>query len=481
MVLGLPIPFSNLGMIIPEVLLPFNGTEKNDTENDGYSGRVTTEFLMALRINAEQIHNYLTTYAQYSGDFPMEKLTLFGESYRRAVALHQGILGKTGEVSMEDLTLVANEYVAYMKEVKRMCQSIWAKFDNSSITLGLCLLFLVVVISPFMLLDVGHAVSSLHCSIPTGLKTGLVMGGISMLFSKVDLSWQGLLSVLANFSLATLSSMIFIFLWSSRNIIIKSIYNLRNCLFGLNFVQLLAFALTALYSISMLSNSFILYEADMLAFFIQSITFCFAVRTLQRELEFSGQVSFSLLKKIGPHLLLMLCVRLSKLFYACRDLQLQDGCESTTFVLSLASASEFLGSLSIWRCLASSVGVILIPVILIVYLRRSKEHKFLSQYLIMAYELGFPISALCVVINWKIQNLPQTSLLSLDPWEHVTAPWIVYLTTIVIIVLCILCPFKLSLSTMSCEDLPVDKSPEMRLEVLLIDLSLLIKDIPSKS
>jgi len=115
LVLGLPIPFSNLGTAIPEVFLPYNkkpdsgnsqdgGSNSQDgggnsqdgggnsqdggakekassakeqdkisgSVSNGFGGRVTLDFLKALRANAEQLHTYLVTYARYSDDFPAE-------------------------------------------------------------------------------------------------------------------------------------------------------------------------------------------------------------------------------------------------------------------------------------------------------------------------------------------------------------------------------------------------------------------------
>lgn len=446
--LGLPIPFSNLGRVISEVVLPFTETDRNEetTTNNGYGGRASLEFLTALRINAEQIHNYLVTYAQYSGDFPPDDFISLQNSYGNTLKSHQEILETVDDgrkPSKEDLTRVAEEYVAYMEEVRRMCHSIWAKFDNVPIAQGLFLLTLTIVVSPIILLDVDRAILSLHSSVLFGLKAGLVITVISILFTGISVS---LLSVLVNFAFVSLVLTLFIFLWRFRDVIVKSLIYLRHSLLyfpmRINYLQLLALMVVVLHAASMFSNSFILYEADMLVLFIQSLTLCFAVRALKEASEIRPVTAFSLLKSVVPHVILMVCVRLSKVFYACRDLQLQDGCEPTSFILALASATDSLGSLAKWRFIASIVAILLIPMAFIIHLRRRESHVYLSRRLVVAYELGFILCGLSVSIHWWIQSLPQSTLVSMPHWQHLLPPWIVYTTAIAIVCICILHPFK---------------------------------------
>lgn len=454
MALGLPIPFSNLGMIIPEVFLPFSKTGNReavggDSDGDGYSGRVTSEFLMALRTNAEQIHNYLATYSQYSGDFSTDTLHMLEDGFGLALGLHQRLLETEGgrEPSQRELTYIATKYITYMKEVKAMCQRIWAKFDDVPMVLGFSLLFPAVVTSLLMLVDVNKATLYLRHSAVTGLKAGIILTSISLIFTGIETSFFGFLILVTNYLLFSLLSIIFVFIWNFKDVLIKLLTHIQlgisSFMHQFDFLKLLALVVILLYALSMLSNSFILYEADMLAFFIQSLVLFFAVRNVQKELrgnKIAGRVS--LLKSVIPHLLLMVCIRVSKLFYACRDLQLQDGCESTTFILPLASAAEFLGPLAKWRLVISSLAVVLTPIALIVYLQRSDNYRFLSSSLVAVIKFGFPVSSVCVVIYWVIQTFPRSTLLSLAHWQHVLPPQIVYVITATIIVLCVVYPFK---------------------------------------
>lgn len=465
MAVGLPIPFSNLGMLIPEVLLPHsnNDVARSNGSSDGFSGRVTLEFLTGLRINAEQIHHYLSTYAQYSQDFPAETFRVLEGKFERVSLEHKKLGAAGGEVSQDELTYVAREYIAYMREVKAMCHSIWAKFDGLLMMQGLVLLALTVVTTPLMLLDIGKASLALHGSLHVGLVTGLVGTAVSASFAGVDKSPFGVVILLGNFALVFLMTTIFVFAWKFRDVVLQSALRVRlfrTLLLGVNLQCVLSVIVVLLHAVSMLSNSFVLYEADMLAFFIQSLVCGFALRTVRKELRSDGVSSTALLKSVLPHVILMACVRSSKLFYACRDLQIQDGCEATTFILSLASAWEFLGdNLSICRFLLSVLAVLSVPAAILVYLWRSVSHKSLNPSLLTACGLGFPVCVLCVLTHWLLEASHSLSL-SLTHWQHVAAPRTVYAISAVIITLCLARPFK-RLPPPSCED-PVHTYPEVK-------------------
>ncbi len=473
---GLPIPFSNLGMLIPEVLLPYEesedeggsrneasdaGDERERSVSDGYGGRVTPELLNALRTNAEQIHTYLMTYAEYSQDFPTGTFNSLKEKYESVLSQHEEFVRSPGRViSQFNLTSIANEYFGYMREVKSMCQSVWAKFDELPMTKGLFLLFLVVATTPIMLLDVDNSSLSLNLSFP-GLKTCLLLAVLSLVVSNVEISLFGVLVLLFNFVFISLISTILVFLWKFRYFAVRALSRLKwPALFEVNFIQVLAVSLLVLYAVSMLSNSFILYEADMLAFFVQSLVLCFTLRALRLELlnqRITGKrtIYSSLVKKILPHFLLMCCVRLSKLFYACRDLQIQDGCESTSFIMPLTSAAEHLGFFSYARFVASVSSLLSIPAGVLIILWKSGYSKLLSGGLVAVCRVGFPLSVVGVVVQWIVQSLPHDAFLSLPHWQHLTPPWVVYVFSAVIVTLCVANPFRVPLLLVNSED-PVE-------------------------
>ena len=492
LVLGLPIPFSNLGTLIPDVLLPYRKPEKGDKqksrddrrggggggggakEESGiedstsevvYGGRVTLDFLNALKANAEQLHTYLVTYAQYSGDFPAEDFAALEKKFNSVVEEHQRLLdGLRGEkgtmhLSQQRLTEVAGDYISYTKSVKRMCAQVWAKFDDTPIRQGLFLLAVSVVVSTVMLLDVHEATSIIRLSLPVGLAVGAIFGVILLSVTGIEFSLLGLLVALLNVAFACLLTVLAVFLLKFRSAVSRALFLLldRLCrvpqgLLGvlqkLNVVQVLAVSLVAIHSLCMFSNSFVLYEADMLAFFIQTLVTCLAIRALHIDFtnssksKESGLSLTTILVSLAPYLTLMVCVRLSKAFYSCRDLQLQDGCYSTSFLQGLASAGDSLGSLAHWRLAASCLAVAAVPLGFVLLLRWTGVRSLLSKRLALLCEVGLALCVVCVVVHWNLQALPRSSRLALNPWQLTAPPLMAYFVVTVVIVAAILWPFQ---------------------------------------
>ena len=457
-------------MVIPEVFLPYLPGHRADSEppvENGYEGRVTPEFLTALKINAEQLQLYLATYVQYSDDFPSKVYQLLEEKLHRAIHLHEAIqIQRDGRIMQEDLTDAASAYVQYMKDVKAMCQSVWAKFDGTSINKGLFLLTLSVCVTILSLLNVEQSVRSLKKSARTGFSIGTMLsfGSVLLERNQLELSLNGLTLVIMPLSFYSLTIISLLYLWNvgykSLNWLrfVTSWRNISSFVVRVSFVNAVAIVTMLLYSISLLSNSFIVYEGDMVVFFVQTMAACFAMGKLRREfLESKWQrnapqhLTKRILKTFAPFVLLMVCVRATKLFHSCRDSQ--DGCESTTFILALPTASEFVGgTLAKCRFLVSCLAVGSVPLTLAVFLSRNRATRLLNAWLVTGVQFGYPAAVLCMAGFWALQALSQSRLEGLPHWQHVVLPWAVYCIAITAIGFCVIKPFKKHAKTLVCED-----------------------------
>ncbi|KAI8614288.1 alkaline-phosphatase-like protein, partial [Chytriomyces sp. MP71] len=126
--LGVPIPFGNLGSVIPEL---FYGA-------DGVSG-----LLRVARANAVQMHTYLDEYSRQgmAADFSLDKLTvLFNEaeaSFERVAGTLSG--NAAAAISATDAEELRHVYIQYMKFTRMSLMSarrVWARFDVPLIILG---------------------------------------------------------------------------------------------------------------------------------------------------------------------------------------------------------------------------------------------------------------------------------------------------------------------------------------------------------
>lgn len=472
--LGMPIPFSSLGMIIPEVFLPWQpGLEEEGwkgeagkleggvlmEESDGYMGRVTFDFLSALQINAEQVKRYLKTYVKHSEDFPSNVYISLEKKLTRAQDMHE-TLRSLDSVSQAELTEVASAYVEYMREVKAMCRNVWAKFDDLPIVQGIVLFALTVLVNLLTLLNVELSVRCMQKSILIACGLGTLVSLACLVASPLpmEIGVDSLLDLFLSLSFCPLLVLLLLHIWFLRHQIHAFLRAVITSLRTLSFIDHLSYAytlsivVTVAASVSLLSNSYVLYEGDTAIFFIQGLLICFVIGRLQQSYIIEPfnkrkrkkqQSIIHSLSALWPLVLAMVLVRLTRLFHDCRDLQV--GCEATSFIQPYQGAAEALGKLVDLRLLLSSLGVMSVPITLALFVKWNTNSKYLSWYLLPCVYFALPVASLCVCGFWLVQMLPQPTLDSLPQWQHVILPRTVYFLCASTILVCFLCPFAKAL------------------------------------
>ena len=457
-------------MIIPEVFLPWQtqqSTEELDfsvEESEGYKGRVTQEFLTALQINAEQLQRYLKTYIKHSDDFPSNVYVSLQNKLAHAQKLHGDVKSRP-DSSQAELTDTATAYVEYMRDVKTMCHNVWAKFDDFHINQGIILFSLTVLMTLLTLLDPNMSLTYLDRSLTIAFPLGVSVSLVSLVVSPLplELGVSSLLDVLLSLSFYPLTLVHSLFIsYHIYNILVgRSLIQHISVLNQLSFTFVFSTIVALSCGVSLVSNSFILYEGDMTIFFIQSMLICLIVQRAQclggkctvvqhtddgedtqRVNGFQHKSHFSLisiLKVSWPLLLAMVAVRLTKLFHACRDLQV--GCEATSFIQPYHSAIETLGRLANVRLYLSCFGVLSVPLALAVFVYFNGNTYRLSRWLLVCVYTALPLSSLCVCGFWFVQSLPQSTLDSLPHWQHVVLPRVVYALCVSAVAVCIVVPF----------------------------------------
>ncbi|KAJ3214331.1 mannose-ethanolamine phosphotransferase gpi13 [Dinochytrium kinnereticum] len=161
LLIGLPIPFGNLGTIIPELFLVPSNEGKEDNRDD--VSKSVARLLDATRVNARQIFRYLKDYSQQraSADFDITEFgKLFGEAEKTYTFL-SGVAarkaGKTARFSEEEIEKAWDtyfKYVVFMRKALVAARRIWARFDVPLIVMGVSVLALSVLCAiVFALLD----------------------------------------------------------------------------------------------------------------------------------------------------------------------------------------------------------------------------------------------------------------------------------------------------------------------------------------
>ena len=490
-------------MIIPEVFLPLestgttaDGQDDNSSSNDGYNGRATLEFLGLLQANAEQIHTYLKTYIKHSEDFPSDVYVDLQNKFTTARRLHRELRANPGP-SQEELSTVASHYIHYMREVKTMCHNVWAKFDDFHINQGVILFSITVFLTLLSLFDLDFSVASLGKSFKFSFLLGVSLSLVSMVVYPLPLEFgvTNIMDVTLSLSFYPLLLYVvlhFLLLSHRMYTLVKERYvfeQIFSFFSRLSFTYVFGAVVAVSCGVSLASNSFILYEGDMTAFFLQSMLICFVIQRAQslsgeytpvipssssgndkEEKMFLGgekKVSMRLfLCEVWPLVVAMVLVRLTKSFHACRDLQV--GCEATSFIQPYHGVAEALGGLADVRLALSCLGVVGVPLSLAWWVGYSGHSGKLGVLRQVCVYLGLPLSSLCVCGFWIIQSLPQPILDTLPHWQHVTLPRIVYTISLSTIGVSIFAPLRNSSresNSVKQSDLPSGDGGRLRSEV----------------
>ncbi|XP_076801113.1 GPI ethanolamine phosphate transferase 3, catalytic subunit-like [Clavelina lepadiformis] len=114
--LGVPIPFSNLGTIIPD-LIP--STEQFATDKSSTSDSLSE----ALYVNAKQVENYLRVYNQSFENLVSPEFNQIMESF-----------AKLKQNNLENIEKIQG----ILQNARLLCKHLWAQFDLNSMVHGIC-------------------------------------------------------------------------------------------------------------------------------------------------------------------------------------------------------------------------------------------------------------------------------------------------------------------------------------------------------
>eukprot|EP00731_Ephydatia_muelleri_P016366 Em0009g790a len=470
MLIGMPIPYSNLGMVIPEVFLAPPPTKPPPSPNapSGFEGRVTVDFLDILANNSEQIRTYLSAYEQYAGgDFPTSLLDALETQLARAHELHSSLRARHLHDDQAGLTATASAYVRYMELSRMMCQGVWAKFDDGTINRGMLVLFAALCFNVFVsLLGSGAGVQSVGSLVAVGLVSVAIV--VLMLVGTdvellVSLAFYSVIFCILLLAWSTVCSRPRLHL-REFPIRLQKLASSIPLLSSSTGVHLVALAAALLHCVSLFSNSFILYEGDTLSFLLQSLLAMLTLHTFGTvasrdrmvtsrdrmvtsrdgtetsrngteasrdgteasrdgvETSRDGTLRSSklLLEVLLPFLSLGTIVRVAKVFFSCRDLQV--GCTDTTLGSPLSALPNPLAPSSVIRFTLSCVLTCALPLCLV---RSIPEVCLgcLSLPLRLLVRFGLPLAGLGTCASWALEGLLQGVLgVALPTWGRVLLP-----------------------------------------------------------
>lgn len=314
LLLGIPIPFNNLGAPIAE---SFIGPNSDNWEN----------LVQVNRITGAQIRRYQEAYAiarkeEVDGKSAASSYWVEAESKYNAL-----IADGTQYVNIEQWSNIFWDYSAFQKENLRVCRNLWARFDLVSMAAGgLVLVASIIALALYVRGMSGNmlAITGLLLQrIITGMSVGVFTSFISGYFVSIGLS-RGNTALLS----AALGSL------GGFGFAISSINTRRRLLpsWPLSIWEGLAVLFTVCHALLFASNSFIIWEDVVLNFFLAT----FGVGSLiysQRQSNFTSRA-------LGTYhsIIYLFLVRLASLSRLCREEQIPY-CVSTFYASATSSVS----------------------------------------------------------------------------------------------------------------------------------------------
>ena len=439
LLLGSPIPFSNLGAIITDL---FNYCPWWDT--DGNKIKQVYHVVKALRLNANQVHNYLKMYSQVSEEFPVQLYAdlsdLFekteGDLQKLVTSLH---LDGNNKGILPQLEELEKQYQNYLSRVKEMCQNIWAKFDLNLMFVGLCLTFLAVTMNLCFFINIHTA---------DGISTFLFITIVFSVWLVVFFIFIWMLSLnLSGLILCTLSgTSIFLVLtfvltkvmWS-QNVSTRKENKIEQCqtLSILSFFSAFSFLI---YMASLFSNSFVVYEDSVSAFMTQSLLSITLIQSIislcgrsEKKDRLSAQKADLSSRSISTHLTLasltglaILCgaaIRLVDNFVPCREEQWT--CEISSYLQSLSSITDDQQIYKNYKYFFTVASVLVLPLFLRFY---SKYYGNLNGYSpsVICASYICPLSMVFACFYWALQAAPKRIVESMPDWQLIMSARAVY-------------------------------------------------------
>ena len=408
LLLDLPIPFSNLGKVIYDVVVP-----------------AAVKQVQYLRVNVEQVFHYLETYNSYSyisggNQLPKSIFSSIENMIKEFREKRNTALNGSDVKTMLDL---GNQLLS---KAKAMCQSTFIEFDLYLMWCGLCLIFLDICIllvltwipeKSFLrnIIDLPCLVTLLGSAI-----FGAGLGAFTLLVSSKSLQDEnngtskenaGMLFVMALAGFISLVVFCLMLLWRIRHSIHINIFDILNSLKA-DKINLLHYGLCIILFCSVFTNSYVVEEASVTNFCVLTslISLLFSVRSGEKK----GVLILAILISMGSTIT-------TNVYFRCREEQ-QNYCTSTDFHKPLANLpADTSKTYTNWRFFFTILSVFL--TVLLPHQWLTKTGNFNGASIPVSMAKIVPIaSGIFLVCNWALQaknvfSLPLESA-GTNYWQH---------------------------------------------------------------
>ena len=378
LLLGMPIPFNNLGQPIEEAFIHQGG--------DDYKNLAEVH-----RLTSTQIHRYQAEYskARKLDDSATSSTSLMWQ--KASQAWEQ--TASSSRRSAEPWKTAYDTFAAYQTENLRICRNLWARFDLVSMSMGI-----VVLLGTFTIVALyAQSVQGDRASITPAL---LLWGVIGTAVGSLVGAGVGSMSSLSTTQLATFGAV-----FGGVAATLSGLWPVRSTLKGpyaTTFWGGLCTVMTLLLCIGFAANSFTIWEDEQLLFLLTTVGVLMLASSLGQEDE--NDRNFGALNSLS----FLAATRLSSFSRLCREEQMPS-CTSTYYASATTSTSAG------WQTLIPFVVALILPSAIRYYYVRTKNYQGSAVIWIgIALRIGLVMTAVFWVLdaaadgNWYSQISKET-------------------------------------------------------------------------
>ncbi|KAK1149858.1 mannose-ethanolamine phosphotransferase gpi13 [Aspergillus melleus] len=376
LLLGMPIPFNNLGSPIEEA---FAGPGGNDWKN-----------LVAVnRLASAQIKRYQHEYAQTrSANDGEEFLSL--KLWETAEADWKN-LPRFGKSSADTMRPVYDSFRRYQRSTLDICRDLWAKFDVPSMIQGVMILFAAVILLVFyargLKMDRTELTTSLLSSAGVGSAVGAVIGACLAVSGVMEMPLAEASALFAAAGSIVTAS------WSMFIKPERLVLPLPNSLWGW-----LAVIFTISQSVGFASNSYTIWEDEILLFFLTTFGVLAGVSSMRQKSTTDRVLG------VYHSILFVALGRIASLSRLCREEQMPF-CRSTYYASSTSSTS------APWQLAIPFIVTLILPTVVRSFYVASKSYEGAASLWI---GFGFRLGLFIASVFWLFEGADDGEWLSLS-------------------------------------------------------------------
>lgn len=338
LLLGLPIPFNNLGKPIEEA---FTGPKGNNWENLATINRLT----------AAQIHRYQHEYAKARG--LDEKTTRTGLSFWASANDAWNAIGKARGDS-EPMRHAYHAFSEYQRETLRICRHLWARFDIpkmlSGVTILTCSLVILALYARVLHGDRAQVAPVFFTRGVIGIALGAFIGLGITIFMPQEWKQHTIMASSALSGIIGSGSTLWSLKYRLMSPIPDSIWGWTSVVF------------TLALSVGFAANSYTIWEDEILLYFLTTFGVLAMISSFRQKRITDRTLG------IYHSCLFTLLVRVASFSRLCREEQMPY-CKSTYYASALSTTS------APWQLLIPAAAALLIPTFIKSYYEGTKSYQ----------------------------------------------------------------------------------------------------------